>query len=75
MLNYSEFLVRLGWAIHISNDNESFTFYVDIFFPVSRSRLLSGFTVYMSNTADKTSAVHHYVQVNTNNANKPSNWG
>jgi hypothetical protein len=33
---------RSGWPlrnIHISNDNVSFTFYVDIFFPLSLLRL------------------------------------
>jgi len=35
--------------IHISNDNGSFTFYVDVFFPLSLPRLLPDFTVYMSN--------------------------
>ena len=36
--------------IHISNDNGSFTFYVDVFFPLSLPRLLPDLTVYMSNT-------------------------
>jgi hypothetical protein len=38
--------------IHISNDNGSFTFYVDVFFPLSLPRLLPDLTVYMSNMAD-----------------------
>ena len=38
--------------IHISNDNISFTFYADVFFPISLPRLLlSDLSVYMSNTA------------------------
>jgi hypothetical protein len=37
--------------LHISNDNGSFTFYVDVFFPLSLPRLLPDLTVYMSNTA------------------------
>jgi hypothetical protein len=42
-----------GWPlrnIHISNNNRSFTIYVDVFFPLSLPRLLPNFTVYMSNT-------------------------
>jgi len=35
----------------MSNDNVSFTFYVDVFFPLSLPRLLPDLTVYMSNTA------------------------
>ena len=38
-------------SIHISNDNGSFTFYVDIFFLLSLPILLSDLIVYMSNTA------------------------
>ena len=37
--------------IHISNDNGSFTFYVDLFCPLSLPRLLPDLTVYMINTA------------------------
>ena len=37
--------------IHISNDNGSFTFYLDVFFPLSLPRLLPNLNVYMSNTA------------------------
>ena len=36
--------------IHISNDNGPFTFYVDVFFPLSLPRLFSDLTVYMSST-------------------------
>jgi hypothetical protein len=39
-----------GWRlrnIHISNDNESFTFYVDVFFPLSLPRHLSILTIYI----------------------------
>ena len=42
-----------GWPVrnvHISNDNGSFTFYVDVFFPLLLSRLLPDLTIYMSNT-------------------------
>jgi hypothetical protein len=35
----------------ISNKNGSFTFYVDVFFPLSVPRLLPDLTVYMSNAA------------------------
>ena len=38
----------LGWPlrnIHISNDNRSFTFYVDVFLPLSLTRLWSDLTV------------------------------
>jgi hypothetical protein len=38
-------------TIYISNDNGYFTFYVDVFFPLSLPRLLLNLTVYMSNTA------------------------
>ena len=37
--------------IHISNDSGSLTFYVDVFFPLSLSKLLPDLTVYMNNTA------------------------
>jgi hypothetical protein len=40
---------RSGWLlrnIHISNDNGSFTFYVDVFFPLSLSRLTGFFLVF-----------------------------
>ena len=36
--------------IDISNDNGSFTFYVDVFFPLSPPRLLPDLTVSISNT-------------------------
>ena len=39
-------------SIHILNDNGSFTFYVDVFFPLSLPRVLSDLTVYMSKTTD-----------------------
>ena len=35
----------------ISNDNGSFHFYVDVFFPLSLPRLLPDLTEYMSSTA------------------------
>ena len=35
---------------HMTNDNGIFTFYVDVFFPLSMPRLLPDLTVYMSNT-------------------------
>ena len=35
---------------HISNDNGSFTFSVDVFFPLSLSRLLPDLAVYVSST-------------------------
>ena len=35
--------------IHISNDNGFFTFYVDVFFPLSLPILLPDLTVYMRN--------------------------
>ena len=41
-----------GWLlqnVHISNDNESFLFHVDCFFPLSLTRLLLDLTLYMSN--------------------------
>ena len=37
--------------IHISNNNRSVTFYVDVFFPQSLQRLVSNLTLYVSNTA------------------------
>jgi hypothetical protein len=37
--------------IHISSDNGSFTFYVDVFFPPSLPINLSDLTLYMDNTA------------------------
>ena len=43
-----------GWPfrnIHNSNSNGSFTFYVDVFFPLSLPKLLPDLTVYISNTA------------------------
>ena len=43
-------LVDRLWNIHISNDNESLTFYVDFFFPLSLPKLLPKLIVYMSNT-------------------------
>ena len=36
---------------HYLNDNGSFTFYVDVFFPLSLPIILPYLTVYMSNTA------------------------
>jgi len=45
-----EFEDTKGVNIHISNDNGSFSFYVDAFFPLSLPRLLPDLTVYMSNT-------------------------
>jgi hypothetical protein len=45
---------RSGWLlrnIHISNDNESLTFYVEFFFPLSLPRFFPDLAVYMSNTA------------------------
>jgi len=39
-------------SIHISNDNGLFTFYVDVFFPLSLPRVLSDLTVYTSKTTD-----------------------
>jgi len=47
---------KSGWqlrSIHISNDNGSFTFYVDVFFPLSLPIPLSYLTVYISNTYKK----------------------
>ena len=43
-------LVDVIRNIHISIDNGSFIFYVDIFFPLTLPRLLPDLTVYMSNT-------------------------
>ena len=43
--------------IHISNDNGSLTFYVDVFLPLSLPRLLPDFAVYMSNTEGVTVSV------------------
>jgi hypothetical protein len=36
--------------MHRSNDNGSFSFYVDVFFLLSLPRLLPDLTVYMNNT-------------------------
>jgi hypothetical protein len=36
-----------AWNIHISNDNGSFTFYVDVFLPLSLPRLSPDLTVYI----------------------------
>ena len=50
-----------GWPlrnIHISNDNGSFTFYVDVFFPLSLPRLLPDLTVYMAVSYKKQAAYH-----------------
>jgi hypothetical protein len=42
-----------GWPlrnIHISNDNGSFTFYIEVFLPLSLLKLLHDLTLYMGNT-------------------------
>ena len=47
-------VITIWWPfrnIHISNDNGSLTFYVDVFFPLSLPRFWPNLTVYMSNTA------------------------
>ena len=36
--------------IHISNDNGSFTFYIEVFLPLSLLKLLHDLTLYMGNT-------------------------
>ena len=42
----------VGWPlrnIHMANDNEPFTFYVDVFLPISLPIPLTNLTVYISN--------------------------
>ena len=44
-------ITKVARFIYPFNDNESLTFYVDVFFPLSLSKLLPDLIVYMSNTA------------------------
>ena len=53
-----------GWPqrnIHISNDNESFTVYIDLLFPLSQPRNLQDWTVHMGNTAGVLSESRNYL--------------